>query len=299
MQSALKACGWRGAASFFAVAVAISVSTPDASAAELPEWMTQPTFPAQQRAAGDPERIARGQALYGINCRSCHGVDLRGGDIGGPNLLRSQLVLSDEAGELILPVVKQGRSTPGATPMPALPLPDADILAVAEYIHSVVATSRPQGAPPPGTEVALDIVVGNARKGKRFFDRECTACHSVTGDLRNIASRINSAENLQNSWVAGRRWGPPDPDATGSTPRTTVVVTMHDGQRIEGELKRLDDFTVSLVMSDGRYRSFARTAGPGVASISINDPLIRHRKLRAQLSDDTMHDVTAYLATLK
>ena len=57
------------------------------------------TFPAQQRPPGDPVLITRGKAIYEISCRACHGADLRGGDIGGPNLLRSEVVLKDDIGE--------------------------------------------------------------------------------------------------------------------------------------------------------------------------------------------------------
>src|SRR5829696_1936214 len=60
------------------------------------------SFPAQQRPPGDPAVLARGKALYGVNCVFCHGPDLRGGQLNGPNLLRSQLVLSDQNGELII-----------------------------------------------------------------------------------------------------------------------------------------------------------------------------------------------------
>ena len=63
--------------------------------------------------------IARGNALYTLYCRACHGVDLRGGDLGGPNLLRSQLVLNDQGGDAIGPVVRAGRvPAAGGTPMP-------------------------------------------------------------------------------------------------------------------------------------------------------------------------------------
>ena len=79
------------------------------------------TFPAQQRPPGDPALIARGQTLFGVNCRLCHGADLRGGDMGGVNLLRSHLVLNDQKGELILPVVHNGRQNPGMPPMPPFP----------------------------------------------------------------------------------------------------------------------------------------------------------------------------------
>src|SRR5262249_46617716 len=121
-------------------------------AAQTPRGGIQ-SFPAQQRPPGDPALIERGNMLYGIHCRSCHGVDLRGGDQGGPNLLRSQLVLSDQSGELILPVVRQGRRNPGMGQMPAFDLPSDDVKAIAEYIHSVTATSRGQGSPPPGPPV--------------------------------------------------------------------------------------------------------------------------------------------------
>jgi cytochrome c oxidase cbb3-type subunit 3 len=93
-----------------------------------------PAFPAQQRGPGDPALVARGLTLYTSFCRACHGPDLRGGDMGGPNLLRSQLVLTDKGGEAIGPVVRAGRvPAGGGTAMPALPLPDEDVRALAEY----------------------------------------------------------------------------------------------------------------------------------------------------------------------
>ena len=75
-------------------------------------------FPAQQRKLADPAVIERGGTLYGINCRLCHGPDLRGGDLGGVNLLRSALVLNDQDGELIYPVVRDGRLPQGSPAMP-------------------------------------------------------------------------------------------------------------------------------------------------------------------------------------
>src|SRR6188474_47940 len=139
----------------------------------------QATFPAQQRPPGDPALIARGKTLFEINCRLCHGADLRGGDMGGVNLLRSNLVLTDQHGELILPVVHGGRQNPGMPPMPPFPqISDDDVKAIAEYIHSVAATMRGQGNPPPGSEpVVLNILVGDANAGKAYFGAKCASCH--------------------------------------------------------------------------------------------------------------------------
>ena len=122
-------------------------------------------FPAQQRQLADQATRDRGKLLYEINCRSCHGADLRGGETGGPNLLRSQLALTDLHGELIIPVVQQGRQTPGMPAMPALSLPAPDIVAIAEYIHAVQATARGQGSPPAGPPIQLNILVGDAKAG--------------------------------------------------------------------------------------------------------------------------------------
>src|SRR4029453_11450415 len=165
----------------------------------------QATFPAQQRTLADPAGIARGKTLFEINCRLCHGADLRGGDMGGVNLLRSDLVLRDQHGELILPVVKGGRQNPGMPVMPPFPqIPDDDVKAIAEYIHAVAFTMRGQGNPPPGTEPAvLNIVVGDPNAGKAYFAAKCSSCHSATGDLQGIATRISDPVQLQNAWVAG------------------------------------------------------------------------------------------------
>src|SRR6187399_307455 len=138
-------------------------------------------FPATQRALADAATIERGSTLYGINCRLCHGPDLRGGDMGGINLLRSPLVLNDQNGELIFPVVRDGRATPGLPPMPPLPLKEDDVKAIATYIHSVMARSPGQGGPPPGPPVVLNILVGDAAAGQKFFAANCASCHSATG----------------------------------------------------------------------------------------------------------------------
>jgi cytochrome c oxidase cbb3-type subunit 3 len=253
------------------------------------------TFPAQQRALPSAEIVARGDGIYQVNCQACHGADLRGGDQGGPNLLRSEWVLNDVAGELIGQIVTQGRNR-----MPPIGSLDTDAMAaLAGYIHSVVATGERQGAP-PRVEYELDILVGDSAAGEAHFVRECTACHSATGDLRGIASQISDPVDLQNSWVAGRRQGAVGAASNADAARrqTIVTVTMPDGRRISGALLRNDDFFVSLRTADGRYRSFG-LSGDNAPAVEFDNPLARHQALLAELTDDTMHDITAYLETLK
>jgi cytochrome c oxidase cbb3-type subunit III len=264
------------------------------------------TFPAQQRPPGDPVVIARGKQLFEVNCRLCHGADLRGGDMGGVNLLRSNLVLTDQHGELILPVVQNGRQTPGLPPMPPFPqIPEDDVKAIAEYIHSVAATMRGQGNPPPGSEpVVLNIVVGDPNAGKAYFAAKCASCHSPTGDLQGVGMRYADPVQLQNSWVSGGGGrggrGRGAAAAAGGAPRGSeirVTVTEASGQKIEGRLDRLDDFLVVLTPADGVQRSVRRIGN--VPRVELHDPLEGHKKLLPVYTDKDIHDVTAYLVTLK
>jgi cytochrome c oxidase cbb3-type subunit 3 len=263
----------------------------------------QATFPAQQRTLADPALIARGKTLFEINCRLCHGADLRGGDMGGVNLLRSNLVRTDQHGELILPVVRGGRQNPGMPVMPPFPqIPDDDVKAIAEYIHSVAFTMRGQGNPPASAEaVVLNIVVGDPAAGKTYFAAKCASCHSESGDMQGVASRYSDPVQLQNAWVSGGAGGGRGGGGRGrggaGRREMTVVVTSPSGQKVEGRLDRIDDFIVTLTPADGVQRSFTRNGD--VPKVEIRDPLLGHRNLLPVYTDKDIHDVTAYLVTLK
>lgn len=250
------------------------------------------TFPAMQRKAADAETVARGKAIFGINCVACHGADARGGQLNGPNLLRSQLVLADQNGELIGPVIRNGRPERG---MPAQPLGDEDVAAVIEFIHSLTAASPGQGAPPPSEKPVPDIVVGDAAAGQSYFASKCAACHSADGDLRGLASRVGNAKTLQNMWVSGGGTG--GRGRASATPEAGVIVALPGGQTLEGKLAFIDDFEVKVKLDDGAVRSVRREGG--VPRIEITDPLEGHKALLTQLTDKDMRNVTAYLATLK
>lgn len=248
-------------------------------------------FPAQQRAPGDPALIARGEQLYGSNCRFCHGADLRGGDSGGPNLLRSQLVFNDQNGDLIGPIVVGGSQTPGVGMMPPTPLPAADVKALAEYIHSVQASMRRQGNPPAETVDELNILVGDATAGEAYFNATCTSCHT-TAEMNGMSTRVPDPMDLQNYWIRGAMSG----RGVVRTP-ASVTVTLAAGDQVQGELVRYDDFIVVLKQADGKRRSFRRDGDE--PSVVINDPSTAHLELLPNYSDTDIHNLTAYLVTLQ
>ena len=249
------------------------------------------SFPAQQRPPGDAAMIARGKTLYEIHCRLCHGADLRGGEQGGSNLLRSAVTLNDQSGELLQPVIREGRRNPGLPSMPANDLSTNDIRGIAEYIHSVLALGQRQGGPPPGPPVTLNVVVGDANAGRVYFEVKCAGCHSGTRDLRGIASQITSPMQLQNAWVAGGTGG------RGAITPITATVTLRSGERVEGRVIRSDEFIIALMLADGTSRSFRRDGD--VPKVDIHNPREGHLKLLPVYTDKDIHDVTAYLVTLR
>jgi cytochrome c oxidase cbb3-type subunit 3 len=215
--------------------------------------------------------------------------------MGGPNLLRSSVMLNDEKGELLLPIVRGSRASAG---MPAIELSEDDATAVAIYIHSVLASARAQGAPPPGAAPALNVLVGDAAAGRIYFSEICGSCHSATGDLQGIGARVADPVQLQNLWVAGGRDDRTrEPGDAPGRREVMATITPAAGARVEGRLERIDDFVVSIVLSDGTRRTFRRVDGS--PKIEIADPLAAHRKLLETYTDRDMHNVTAYLVTLK
>jgi cytochrome c oxidase cbb3-type subunit 3 len=155
----------------------------------------------------------------------------------------------------------------------------------------VGSQARPPGAADPGS---LNVLVGSASAGQVYFQAKCASCHSVTGDLKGIASKYSDPRTLQNTWVSGG--GGRGGRGGGPTKPTPVTVTLSNGQKLEGTLIRKDDFIVTLTLADGTRKSITRNGE--VPKVEVHDPDEAHKKLVPTLEDKDMHDVTAYLATV-
>jgi len=238
------------------------------------------------RPPADPGVLERGKATYGVNCNFCHGSDARGGE-GGPSLLRSELVLSDQNGELIAPVVQNGRPDLG---MPKFNLTNAQIAEVAAYIHNFKVSGN-EGA----RMIPPSILAGDAKAGEAYFNAKCAACHSVSGDLKGIGSRIPDAKMLQNTFLMPGGGGR-GPAAPVKVPPATVSVTVA-GKKAEGTLVKIDDFVVTLTDAEGTQRTFRRDGDN--PKVEIHDPLLPHRNLLPTYADKDIHNLTAYLVTVK
>jgi mono/diheme cytochrome c family protein len=236
----------------------------------------------------DPKAVERGAKLFATHCGGCHGANAKGGP-GAPDLIRSVLVLDDEKGLLIAPVLREGRPDQGM-PKPNLTEPQiADIVAWL-HVQTYAADHRT-------TYTFLDVVTGDAKKGQAYFDAagKCNTCHSITGDLKGVGKKYEPFA-LQSKWLQPR-------SARGASPSDSarsaiqVTVTLPAGESVSGKLDHIDDFNVSLYDSAGEYHSFAREGA--TPKVELHDPLKAHRDLLAHYTDADIHNVTAFLVTLK
>lgn len=241
-------------------------------------------FPSHPPAP--PAEVEHGKQLFEANCSFCHGSDARGGETG-PNLVRAQVVLDDQHGELIAPIVHSGFPDKG---MPKFDLSNGDIATIAAFLHSQPLANR--GAP-----TRLDILVGNAEAGRTYFDEHCTSCHSVTGDLAGIGAKYEP-NTIQDLIVSGGGRGIRQRGAeTLKVPPTTVTVTLPSGQTVEGKLTHLTAFVVGLKEADGTHRSFLRNGE--VPKVVVHYPLQWHLDMLPRWDDTDIHNLTSYLVSLK
>lgn len=231
---------------------------------------------AEQAASAN---ITAGKTLFQATCGFCHGPDARGAS--GPDLLRSSLVSHDVNGNLIGQVVRNGRPEKG---MPAFQLSDKEIENIAQFLHAQakIAASVAQRIP---SEYPLEkLLIGNAPKGKAYFNGQghCNSCHSPTGDLAHIATKYKPFD-LQTRIVF----------PSGAKPELTVRDA--SGRTFSGEQVYADEFLVTLRDKNGWIHTWKRNT----VYVEVRDPLAAHEKLLKTYTDSDIHDLFAYLETLK
>ncbi len=232
--------------------------------------------------APDEAAAKKGEPIYQQNCGMCHGPTGRGAQ--APNLLRSVTVLHDEKGEEIGPVVKNGRPQSG---MPAFPdLSKDDIYDISQFLKQQIELTANRGTYNTQYSNLRNQTSGDPKKGEAFFNGAggCAKCHSVTGDLAKIGDRFPQPALMQARllWPASRD-------------SETVTVTTPAGENITGKVQTLNDFDLSLRDSSGQYHYFRV---PDV-KIHHDDKLAGHRALLPKYTDAEIHDLAAYLVTLK
>jgi cytochrome c oxidase cbb3-type subunit 3 len=229
----------------------------------------------------DMPAVERGRAQFKSSCGFCHADDATGNR--APDLIRSALLSHDVNGELVGPVIKNGRPDKD---MPAFPtLSDKIISDMIAFLHkqaydALHSTSVPNDYP------LKKLLTGNAADGKAYFNGAggCSGCHSPTGDLAGVAKRYAPIA-LQQRFLYPSRGV-----------KITATVTLPDGKKIEGRVVHDDEFEIAITGPDGWYHSWQKTA---LKSVEIHDPMTAHRALMEKYTDKDIHNLFAFLVTLQ
>lgn len=204
------------------------------------------------------------------------------GGESGPDLTRAALVAQDVRGDKLAPLVRAGRVDKG---MPAFNLSDADLAAIVAFVHDQKTKAESLTGGRRTVDVA-DLQTGNADAGRQYFTGACSTCHSPTGDLAGIATRVRGLALLQRMLY-------PSPGRDESP--ATVKVTLPSGQVVAGRLTYRDEFTIALTDPNGWYRAWPTHQ----VKFIVDDPLQAHVERLGTYTDNDMHNVLAYLQTLR
>ena len=256
--------------------------------------------PVVDQAAHD-----RGRALWASHCIECHGSQARGSETG-PNIIRSKTVnfdrTADPAGSVLGPFLKAGHPT--QSKKPSASFTEEEVVAFAHFLRQRVNDTM-RGSP---LFTVGDIVIGDPKAGEAYFNNEggCAGCHNATpGTLAGIASRIPEPVDLQQRMLfpggggrgrgrggRGAAGGPAPVDPTA----ITVTLVPPTGPSLAGVLLEESDFYITLREADGTLRTVRRTGG---MKVTRNNPLQAHIDLLDRITDKQIHDLLAYLETMK
>lgn len=249
------------------------------------------TAQAPARPAAD---AGSGESLFSAQCGFCHGRDATGGQ-SGPDLTDSDLVGQDVNGDKINVVVKNGRPEKGMPPFAGMA--DSDLKKIVEYLHARKKAVDENPGRRRKVSVA-DLSSGNVDAGRAYFDGAggCKSCHSPSGDLAGLASKYRGLALLQRMLypTPGNAVAP----AAGEKRKpsaSTATVTFPSGQSVTGALAYRDEFTIAITDSAGYYRSWPTSD----VKVSVKDPLQAHAELLGKYTDADIHNLFAYLQTLK
>jgi cytochrome c oxidase cbb3-type subunit 3 len=259
-------------------------------AANTPQQKSYSAMTPQQRAAAtraflglgpppDKAAAALGAPLFQHDCAFCHGPLGRGAI--APSLITSDVVLDDSHGEKLIPFLKKGRPAKG---MPAFAtVSDDQLKDISEFLHLQVEDVANRGA-----YHVLNILVGNADQGQAYVVAHCASCHSVAS-FAHIADRFRSPDQLQREWV----WPSRSKDPALAV---TARVALPNGSTVTGRVTQVSDFRITVVDLKGNSHAIDRTRG---VRVELHDPLAAHQAMIMTLTNGAMHDVTAYLETLR
>ena len=243
-------------------------------------------------ASFDATQVARGEKTFGEKCASCHRANARGGTgkgIAEVDLLRSPMVLDDLGGREIGEFLKFGRPEKN---MPKFDLTTQENSDIAAFLHRQITAASERG-----TYVRLNVLSGDPKAGEAFFNGpvgKCSTCHSATGDMIVGGGAVGGRGGRGRGGAVAA-----DPAASPTPSKTaiTATVTTKSGEKFTGLPVQVTDFVVVIQPSSGPIKSFVRQGD--WPKVELHNPLQAHVDLLPKYTDADIHNLAAYLVSLK
>ena len=228
---------------------------------------------AQHATAFD---IEDGGRVYEASCANCHGPD--GNLIAGIDFGRGVFRRPFSNEQLVATIIS---GIPN-TPMPPNPgMSEEQSMRVVEYLRSMA-------------EGRVTAAEGDARRGRTLFEGkgECRDCHAVQGQGSRVGPDLTRIGLLRRAGELERSLL--EPDAEVQPDNRFYQVTPKNGEPVTGRLLNHDTFTVQLMDTDERLRSFriADLREHGFDETPM--PSVRRK-----LSTQEIADVVSYLSSLR
>jgi cytochrome c oxidase cbb3-type subunit III len=254
-------------------------STASPASQPRPKSATKQTYTADQ--------IREGEVRFGSHCGFCHGKDAAGGE-SGPDLTRSELVAQDTNGDKLIPVIRNGRPNTAMPPFPGLT--DAEMKAIVAFTHTQMDKFAELGGGRRSVEPA-DLATGNVDAGRAYFNGagRCAGCHSPTGDLAGIGKRLQGLNLMRRLLYPSGGFGAP-----ASSP-AKATFTLSSGQTVVAPVASEDDFSITVLDPLGARQTYQKSA----VKVKVEDPLNAHFDQLGKFTDADIHNVYAYLESLK
>ena len=243
--------------------------------------------PKSAKQTYTPEQVREGEVRFAAQCGFCHGKDAAGGE-SGPDLTRSELVAQDTHGDKLTPVIRNGRPNTSMPPFPGLTAKELD--AIVAFTHAQMDKFAELGGGRRSVEPA-DLATGNAEAGRAYFNGagKCGSCHSATGDLAGIGKRLQGLSLMRRLLYPSGGFGAP----AASPARATV--TLPSGQTVVAPVAAEDDFSVTVLDPLGGRQTYQKSA----VKVKVDDSLSAHFDQLGKYTDADIHNVYAYLESLK
>ncbi|MCU1263392.1 MAG: hypothetical protein JWO80_6277 [Bryobacterales bacterium] len=242
--------------------------------------------------SGNAPAVAAGQTLYNQTCVACHGAGARGDR--APSLATGAFPHGSADGEIFINI----RGGIRGTQMPGFNQFSTDqIWQVVSYLRSL---SGPSVAP-----VARENVAGSPAVGQQVFAGKgrCAECHQVNGVGTAVGPDLSAAGQSPAQQLRAKIMDPNQSAAAPARGRgrgfpvrpSTVIARLNDGQEYRGIQKGQDSFSVQMVDTAGKYRSFEKSQ---LATVRVEAKSLMPDDFSKRLTGAEIQNLVAYLKTL-